>query len=305
MKARKSIRIVACFVCLAIQSLLPIYSCPSQFQGQNKTPDLEGTRWESPLQINGGLAQIIEYRFRKTGKVDMVVYTVDAVGIPNRIEYNTPGVGRPEEERGRAVLVPGIAPPQIVDTRSEIGTYKQNGNTINMEFFGQKIKAIIRDHRIEGEVIKGNTKEKWLVMKGSEGGDPSFTSPGGAGPVRQADLELRADATYSATASEVIIVDRLNLRTGPFTVNASMKITSIDKNGNITADVDIGGRKGMLSGRIDAVSGLKLIGMLGDSHGATHEAMLIGTVKAGSLIAMKYGLRSGATRVTGEVQFNQ
>ena len=302
MKTGKSIRIVVCFVWLAIQ-ILPTASFPLRAQGQNNTPGLEGTRWESPLLLNGGLAQIVEYRFHRSGKVEMVVHTVDAVGIPDRIQYNTSGPGRPEEERGRAVLVPGIAPPQIVDTRSETGTYKQNGNAINMEFFGQKIKAIIRDNRMEGEVIKGNTKEKWLVIKGSEGGDPSFTSPGGAVPVRQADLKLRADATYSATASEVIIVDRLNLRTGPFTVNASMKITSIDKNGNITADVDIGGRKGMLSGRIDAVSGLRLTGMLGDSHGATHEAMLIGTAKAGSLTAMKYELRSGATRVTGEFQF--
>ena len=303
MKARKSIRIVVCFVCLAIQILLPVDSFPSRSQGQNNLPGLEGTRWASPLLLNGGLAQVVEYRFHKSGKVEMVVYIADAVGIPDRIQHNTSGPGRPEEERGRAVLVPGIAPPQTVDMKSETGTYKQNGNSINLEFSGQKIKAIIRDNRMEGEVIKGDAKEKWLVIKGSEGSHPSFTSPGSAVPVRQEDLKLRSDATYTVTASEVIIVDRLNLRSGPFTVNASMKITSMDNNRNVRAEVSIGGRKGMLLGRIDAVNGLQLTGMLVDSYNATHEATLIATVKEGSLTTMKYVLRSGATRVTGEFQF--
>lgn len=302
MKTRKSIRIVVCFVWLAIQ-ILPTDSFPLRAQDQNNTPGLEGTRWESPLLLNGGLARVVEYRFHKSGKVEMVVYTADAVGIPDRIQHNTSGPGRPEEERGRAVLVQGIPALQTSDTRSTTGTYKRNGNSVDLEFSDHKVNAIIRGNRMEGEMIKGDAREKWVVIKGSEGDNPSFTSDGRVMPVRKADLKLRADATYTATASEVIIVDRLNLTSGPFTVNASMKITNIDNDGNVRVEVFIGGRKGTLLGRIDTVSGLQLTGTLVDSYNATHEATLIATVKDGSLTTMKYVLRSGVTRVTGEFQF--
>jgi hypothetical protein len=248
------------------------------------------------------LAQVVEYKFHKSGKVEMVVYTADAVGIPDRIQYNTSGPGRPEEERGRAVLVQGIPALQTSNTRSQTGTYKRSGNAVDLEFSDRKVNAIIRGNRMEGEMIKGDGREKWMVIKGSEG-DPSSTSAGSVTPVRKADLKLRADVTYTATASELIIVDRLKLTGGPFTVNFSMKITNIDNDGNVRAEVFIGGRKGTVLGRIDAASGLQLTGILVDSYNATHEATLIAAIKDGSLTTMKYVLRSGATRVTGEFQF--
>lgn len=167
MKTTKSERtLVLSFLFLTSQFLLPTNSFLSEAYSQSKTPRLEGTRWEFTINLDGGsLIQVVEYTFRASGKVDMLVGTADAVGVPPRIVYHSPAAGVPEEERGRAVVVPGTPAGQIMDMRGESGTYEQNGNSIHLEFSDHKINATISGNRMEGEVIKGKRQKEMACNK--------------------------------------------------------------------------------------------------------------------------------------------
>ncbi|HXQ69608.1 MAG TPA: hypothetical protein VN844_03950, partial [Pyrinomonadaceae bacterium] len=123
---------------------------------------LQGTEWEVKIKQSppDGMFQVATYAFGDRGKVVLTVVTGNAVWTPPRIQYNSPGSGRVLEERGRAVVVPGIDPASIVSTASEEGTYEQDGNSVHVEFPDHIVNATIKGTRIEGDIRYKSTGRK-------------------------------------------------------------------------------------------------------------------------------------------------
>jgi hypothetical protein len=278
---------------------------------QSQPPSLKATTWEfsTSLDSNHSL-QIVQYGFRSSGRVERLIITKDMVGIPDRIQYNTSGVGRPEDERGRATVVPGIPPGQIVDTRGDTGTYEQNGSSVHLEFSDQKINAIIHGNRMEGETISGTSKAKWVVTRRT--GDANILSTSSDGVVRRSDpvpdpdRKFRPSGSYRGRASEVLVENRFGISWGEAQVNITVKVKGIDNDGNVMAEILVDGRnyrQGTLSGNTDAAGTLQLTGDLVDSSGGTFQTRLSLILDEGSLTKGIYVSRFGIFTITGKLSF--
>jgi hypothetical protein len=138
----------------------------------SSSTNLPGTEWEVKIKQPPpeGMFQVAAYAFGDGGKVVLTIATGNAASVPPRIQYNSPGPGRVEEERGRATVVPGIDPASILSAVSEEGTYKQNGDSLHMEFPDHVVDATIKGTRIEGEIRykESGQKDKWVVTKSAK-----------------------------------------------------------------------------------------------------------------------------------------
>ena len=278
-------------------------------QGQSKVPSLEGSEWEVKVKQSSpdGMLQIATYAFRRQGEVVLSITTANSAWTRPRIQYNSPGSGRVEEERGRAVVVPGVPPGSIASTVSEAGTYKQHGNSVHLEFPDHTVDATIFGNRIEGEILykQTNIKEKWAVTKISAVTNTSSAGMAPISPKPEPNLKLRANGSYNASALEVLVDSRFGISWGETSVNATLKIASLSDK-DIKVDVLIDGRnyrQGTLTGFIDSYGNLQLRGQLVDSSRAVFETQLSLTLVDGSLSKGNYVSGYGIFTITGKLSF--
>lgn len=167
MKPTKLATIIGLSFAFVTGQLSATASKPANTQDRRQPEAVAGTRWEGTIYPASGflIVQIVE--FLDSGKVVMSFVTA-SLGKADRIQINSSAPGPPEEERGRWNIVTGT-PVQILDTRTEVGTYKQNGGSIQLEFADRRIDATLRGTTMEGAVVSKNsqTRERWLVGKKS------------------------------------------------------------------------------------------------------------------------------------------
>lgn len=260
-------------------------------------PNLEDTDWQVTTMDFYALSDMeVIYGFGTQGKVGLSRAIVNSPPPQTTLDFD--GVFRTKQ-----------IPHTVEREPIVIGTYKQTGRSIRIEFSDHIITATIDGNRMQGEAIRKQSgkRAKWVAEKRSNNNDAGRMLPNTHGEVdsqrrpkdflTQADESTAVDAsastrlkvgTYRASATQYF-----TLRSGtPITdpVNLIINIESVDSNGNVKATVSSHG-KGSIKGRIDDKGVLQLDGSLitrGIFSPTGHRFSLYAVVKDNTLIDGKY-----------------
>ena len=275
----KSRRIVVSTVLAAISLLLSANSFIATAQKQTidpalggfedrLRPNLEDTDWQvTTMDFYAFSDMEVIYGFGKEGKVGISLAIVNSPPPQTTLDFD--GVFRTKQ-----------APTTVEREPIVVGTYKQTGQSIRIEFSDHIITATIDGNRMQGEAIgkESGKRAKWAAEKRLNNNDAGRVLPNTHAEVdsqrRPNDLSTQADkstpvdaspstrlkvGTYRASATQYF-----TLRSGtPITdpVNLIINIERVDSNGNVDATVSSHG-KGSVKGRIDDKGVLQLDGTL-------------------------------------------
>ncbi len=117
----------------------------------------------------------------------------------------------------------------------------------------------------------------------------------------QSPKEKLKIGTYIATGSANVTDDRFGVSQNFNSIKIKITIKSVGEEGKVKAEVNIDGRKGILSGEINSKDELQLEGGLVKGE-AVSDAKLSALVvaKDNSLRKGKFALKEGIFRITGE-----
>jgi len=208
MRDKQLIRILMLsFLLLSVLVLLVTNPLVSEAQSKSNVPKLEGTEWEFKVkQTAPGLLTFAFYEFGKGGVVELSIITMNAVGVPPRIQYNSQGIEGTEYERGRTEVVPGISSGAIFSTASLTGTYRQNDNSVLIEFSDHRVEATIIGNRMAGYFLTKNMQQKWEAWNTS-------------GTIQSSN---EGSASSSNRSSSLSVLQRLPKQLGQFKQKAIM-----------------------------------------------------------------------------------
>lgn len=297
---------LARFLALLILFTTSSVSFANGYSSAREIVFVEGTKWKFDTEItlvsSDVLRMVGDYTFAKNGKVG-AAYERELYGWRRRGTRYDILTGRYEDYYGDALI--SSLPV------NEIGTYKLNGSSIHLEFNSHYVDATIKDNRMEGFIVLKPNKEpkKWVAERVLETNNtPSSSGNRKSKPRNSSEIESDLfsssvklnPGTYVGEASQSSTASR-----DGFTVTdilqISIKIESIDTEGNIKAVIDLGNNRGNVSGRVDSEGKLQLEGSLFNPFlGGSRQFYLTATVKGTSLTAGKYTSNSPGTKSTGE-----
>lgn len=153
------------FLLLATYLLLPVGSIVPSAQGQSTTTQLklEGTKWRGAattfLRMGDIDTRYFDYVFGEKGKV-RVQYNREVTGSRSETRWNN------STQSYETTSVNTVISNSLF---AEVGTYKQTGNSIHLDFGDHSIDAIVKSASMEGIItlkISGE-KAKWGAQKTS------------------------------------------------------------------------------------------------------------------------------------------
>jgi TolA-binding protein len=191
----KLVSICAYSLLFLLTNIMPLgISFVVKAQRPSAPPTLEGIQYEGPIiflapGITGIPTLQAHYIFEKQGRVTCRIITITPSGTITQQRFNM--VTQTLEPT--MVFIPGGA-----TSTDEIGTYKQNGSTVRLEFSNRYIEATVKADGLMGMVTykESNKKEQWVVAKlGTGANSPSSSEiPKSTQPITEMDRERAAQS---------------------------------------------------------------------------------------------------------------
>ncbi len=277
-------------------------------QRQSNLQKLEGTKWigETSFILSGGLQSDTEYRYSFLNNNKVEVAFISQVGGWSWVtEYNT---STAKWENVYKFTV------QSTKAGNESGAYKQNGNSIHIEFpNSHQIEGQLNNNRMTGK-LTSRTGEKviWTAIIVSEQSEIKTTSKS-----EKNDTETK-NSEGAALADNLDDLDnpQLYLRTYEAQATGTFKISDFsgEQRGLMRLEIDIknmdnlkarftfNSLSGELSGKIYDNKKLQLSGLgilKGNISETKYQCSINALIKNGTLTEGKYYCKSGNDVING------
>jgi hypothetical protein len=161
MKEIRDLRNTKAFLVLLVLAMSLLFGSISNAQTKNQPSNLVNTIWETPVTLVDGMVSLqFWYEFKANQKVECHGLAIQNPVLMPQAQPEFPG-------SGNLVLRNGISPTGSAAS-TILGTFKQTGKSIRIEFSDYFVIATLNDNSMEGEIIykdKSKGKGKWLVAK--------------------------------------------------------------------------------------------------------------------------------------------